>query len=926
MFDMQPIEKDFPIEKVNEIANEEGKGGTSRPAFEPLLYLHKWWARRLGSVFRTIIISTLIDEKTKIIEENGETRLIKKSEINNPCDVYVNDVDFNGKIILDPFMGAGTTIIEGLRTNCKVIGQDLNPIPWFLVKNAIDVVDIPNLSESFKTLEKNVKEEIKSYYKTICPVCLDKYTKQHDLDKDKLLTEIKDKLPTVNNSELYNLYTYDDPSRINYKKEIFADSIYYFWIKEISCEACNQKIPLFKSYIFANKKSGRKTIGYYVLCPECSYIFEIGKNEDIITCPVCGKEFNPKKGNVSGGSYICPNKDCGQKSKIVENVKLNGKPKERLYAVEYYCPVCDKKKYKKADEFDFELFKKANEEFKSVNWFDKYIPSTTIPEGEKTKEMINYGYNYWMDMFNSRQLLSQGKLIKHIIEANFEEKQKEFLLLAFSKALEYNNMLCEYHRVNQYIYNLFRIHAFHTTLNPVENNPWGAKYGFGTFKNLFNKNLKFKEFNEHPFEKYPTSSGNKKKFMKIKVKGVEGDIFNDPSSNSMILCGDSSFLNIPDKSVDYVITDPPYYDNVMYSELSEFFYSWLRLALKNTYEHFRSEHVPKTAEVIKNKYQGKGEKEFIDGLTAVFKESNKKLKDNGLMVFTFHHKDEKAWGAVLQSVLKSGFFITAIYPVQSEMGTSTHILDRSNVQYDMVIVCKKRKEKPKKRHWSQIEDEIYFRVEDEIKRLEKHKKSLSSEDLFVVTIGKCLEIYSKHYPFVYKDDKEVSINEALSSIREVVDAQLMYTRFNQVELETDTLTAVYLFYFTNKTMISYDSLNKSLKMRNIPIEDVVNSGLLEKSGHQLLILTPQERSEIIRSMQKEKLSAIDRAHYLYYQWKNDSIYDFDHSLNNEEKPLWSSDSVLKTLDYLFEIEQDDVYHDLSKFMIEKWSKHEYWEV
>lgn len=916
------IEIDFPIEQVNEIAEREAH---AKEKYRPIYFIHKWWARRLGSVFRTIVLYSLLDENAKVLEDNGKWRPVTKEELENPWLLYLKDVDLDGKIVLDPMMGGGTTVIEALRLGCKVVAQDLNPVAWFLVKKMVEPVDIDLLKEGFKKLEQAVADEIKKYYRTICLHCLKKYSESIKKTPTAVIKEVSEKLnETEDIAKLFEQYYFEDLESYEVKtgqrqfferKNIFADTMYYFWVKEVPCLNCNTKVPLFRGYMLAQKRDGK---GYHVICPDCGNLFDVKDYRKEAKCPECKREFNPDKdGNVEGQYYVCP--ECGQKSKIVEAIQRKGKPSERLYAVEYYCPFCNEKGYKQADEFDIALFEKAKEEYKNVEleWLGRYIPDTSIPMGYNTKQMINYGYKYWKDMFNERQLLSLGKLLKTILELDVDENVRELLVITFSESLNYHNTLCEYARTKSHLRDMFGRHAFHPPLNPVENNVWGTEGGRGVFKNEIEKIIKGKSYNDFPFEKYINNGITLEKTSKIKIQGKIGDLFKG-NGNIQVTCGDSSYLPIPKNSVDAIITDPPYYGNVMYSELSEFYYSWLRLALKNKYEYFQSEHIPNSAEVIVNSVQGKEEKDFIEGLTAVFKEVSKKLKKDGIMTFTFHHQEEKAWGAVLQSVLNAGFYIGSIYPVQSESSVNPHIFQKANVRYDMVVVCRKRETESERKHWSVLEDQIYFKVEDELKRLEKHKKNLSSEDVFVVTIGKCLEVYSKHYPEVYNGENRVSIDEALSSIREIVDSQLMHTRFNQVAGETDTLTAIYIFYLAGKTNISYEVLNKALKMRSLGVKEVMDSGLVEREGNQLLVLTPSERKEILESKRRENLSIIDRVHYLYWLFSNDKFFSFERTLSESEKGLWKNERVFKALEYLNEVENGRTYTNIIKLIKDRW--------
>jgi adenine-specific DNA methylase len=231
------------------------------------------------------------------------------------------------------------------------------------------------------------------------------------------------------------------------------------------------------------------------------------------------------------------------------------------------------------------------------------------------------------------------------------------------------------------------------------------------------------------------------------------------------MCGSSASIAVPDGVVDAVVTDPPYAGNVMYSELSNFFYVWLRLALNTKYSWFQKETVPWEEEVISNRAQQKGEKEFLEGLTAVFTEANRVLKADGILVFTFHHRDLDEWVSVLQAVLDSGFYVTAAYPVRSEMEASTHLWLTNSIKYDVILVCRKRETLSSPRSWTSVRTSIRRASKEVVLSLEAQGEKPTPLEILVMTLGKCLECYSKYYPNVYEEGNRVGTKEALYSIR-----------------------------------------------------------------------------------------------------------------------------------------------------------------
>jgi adenine-specific DNA methylase len=637
---------------------------------------------------------------------------------------YSRDTRLSGKVVLDPMMGGGTTVVEALRLGCKVIGGDLNPVSWFVVKKEIEHIDTKVLRDSLAKLDNDLGSELRKYYRTTCPECGGS-----------------------------------------------AEAIYYFHCKELECGDCGSKIPLMRDFFLA--KSPRGT-GGIVVCPNCWSVFGTADASAPARCAKCGAEFTARRTSfTSGQEFFCPKPGC-RPTRIVEAIRLHGRPKERMYAVEFYCSVCDQtnnpklmhgRGYKAPDAVDQELLKEAEREFE--NETDRLpIPDVLIPQGVETKRVLNHGYVKFRDLFSARQLLNLGRIYRWILSVD-DWNLKEFLVLAFSNCLKYNNMLCKYNGTRGFITDIFRTHSYSPSMTPVEGNCYDTAKGRGPFTAFVRLVMEGKEYCAAPFERVFEGSSMRVVHLSTPIAGDLASEYGDlqTGKQALLMCGSSASIAVPDGVVDAVVTDPPYAGNVMYSELSNFFYVWLRLALNTKYSWFQKETVPWEEEVISNRAQQKGEKEFLEGLTAVFTEANRVLKADGILVFTFHHRDLDEWVSVLQAVLDSGFYVTAAYPVRSEMEASTHLWLTNSIKYDVILVCRKRETLSSPRSWTSVRTSIRRASKEVVLSLEAQGEKPTPLEILVMTLGKCLECYSKYYPNVYEEGNRVGTKEALYSIR-----------------------------------------------------------------------------------------------------------------------------------------------------------------
>lgn len=691
------IEVNFPIEELSFLTRRE------KHAMKPVYQMHTWFARRVGSEFRALILAAFMSEQAT------EKEFWRR---------FYSATDLGGPLILDPFMGGGTTIIEALRLGCRVIGVDLNPIAWFVVKKEIEPVDLDGLQEAFKRLEATVAPEIKRWYLTNCPRC---------------------RQP--------------------------ADIVYAYWVKEIPCQACGKPVSLFQYYAIAKIKQMS-----WLYCPYCEGVFRTTRDEKEIfqnpQCPSCQSKLTPYS---TGRKYTC--RHCGVEGKVLDAVrKFKQRPQARLFALQYHCPHCGEKGCKSPDEDDFAIYHAASAKLKELKPQGIPLPNQEIPYGEETRRILNYGYRYFSELFNDRQLLCLAKLARAI--AQIEDRNiREYLLLAFSNALEFNNMLVPYIYNANKVESCFSLHNYLHAQVYAENNVWGVEDGRGTFVKCYEQVKRGKAYCLNPFERIPKKSGTQRVFThdRIEAQLVSSfDQLQDGSGNALLRCQSATDLSfLPDRSVDAVITDPPYFDNVVYSGVADLFYSWLRGILCQDYEYFRKPQSPRQEEIVVNpKVEAKNEQAYVTGLIHVFRECRRVLKDDGFLAFTFHHTKARAWFTALKAILESGFSISAAWPIHSESRASPHAKGLRSVLYDVILVCRKRQADGERINWEQVKGYIREKAQTAIRQLAR--VGLKEADLNTVIIGKSLEVYSKHYPNVFQNGRPISVEEAIRAIEEMV--------------------------------------------------------------------------------------------------------------------------------------------------------------
>lgn len=618
------IERDFDIPFIANLSSREKQ---IQQNYRPLIAVHKWFARRPGTLFRGLILS-----------EFGSLPL---------RDAFYACNNFKGLKIADPFMGGGTPLLEANRVGCDVIGIDINPMSYWIVKQEIEHIDLEAYENTARQLRSALERDLGHYYRTRCIIC---------------------------GSEN-------------------AHVKYFLWVKVKKCGSCGNDIDLFPGYLLSTDARHPKNV---FVCPGCGELTEADDRTKPGICESCSAQLR-EDGPVKQGRCECPN--CGEVSSILSP---SAKPEHRLYALEYHCSECKNSHsgrfFKKPDDYDQAMMEQAGRQLNKIR--PKFIPEDKIPAGDETDRLHRWGYKKYSEMFNPRQLLGL-ELSARIISGLSDERVRNALSTNLSDLLRYQNMLCRYDTAALKSLDIFSVHGFPVGLLQCESNMLGIMdekkgtcVGSGGWANIIEKFRKAKAYCDHPFEVRHSRRG--KEIVPIKGEWI-GDRFNGSAvRNIEIACADSGRAQLKKASLDAVFTDPPYFGNVQYAELMDFCYVWLRRLAGKSSSAFTSPSTRNADELTGNENMGRGITHFTEGLSRTFQRMAKALKPGHPFVFTYHHNDLKAYFPIAVAILDAGLTCSASLPCPAEMGASIHINGTNSSIVDTVFVCRSTGRKPKK--------------------------------------------------------------------------------------------------------------------------------------------------------------------------------------------------------------------------------------
>jgi putative DNA methylase len=609
-------------------------------------------------------------------------------------------------------------------------------------------------------------------------------------------------------------------------EEIFA----YIWVRTVKCPECGLVVPLSPNWWLDQEAK----LGYRLQLPS--------DGSNICTFKIArhGEDgFDAEKGTVKGGRGQCPrNRNHTLDEGYIKAEAQAGRMGHQLAAIGYKITRRKGRHFRDVTEMDLEGVRKAEEMLKEKlpEWEAKgWMPTEGFPETSNDPRPLHYGMNRWCDFFSPRQLLVhlttleaiKGLPLEEELDPEMAKAARTYLAFAFDKTLDYNSLQSRFAADRVIIKNTFDRHdfAFIWSYGEIDGAgqlwKWALDQIIDAYKGLV--------------ELIPNTS-----------KDVQ----------RTFLFGDAASLSsISDKSIPCVVVDPPYSDNVMYAELSDYFYVWMKRLLGDVYpELFRSALTDKDNEAVANLArfrQFKNRKELAEQdyeakMLAAFRELHRVLQDDGVLTVMFTHKSNTAWSSLGRSLIEAGFEITASWPVRTESEHSLHQAKKVAASSTILLTCRKRRSITGTRGWwEEVKPLLYQEAYSKAKL--RYEQGIRGVDLQISTYAPALQVISSRWPVVDSSGVEISPIKAIEEAsRAAFDFRMTQLTSPEHRADVDMPTLFYISAFDafQGRFIPPDEAIKLSHALNVEIDELITKfGVVKKDNKQVTLLTAEERRE-----------------------------------------------------------------------------------
>ena len=790
--DHRLIENWLPI---NEISIEAVREGGALAGHPPVNQLHVWWARRPLIASRAAVAASMLpidEERSKFLTNIGTSTEVvtarrqmdaikaeggwskvsfpnKRAFLKNPS--FLTDNKDNTPVVLDVTAGGGSIPFEAGRLGFRTIANELNPVACQILRATCEwpqkygyplLDDYQEVSTRFLNRVNELMEGI--YPEEAAPDCAggncphpQRYRCASDCDDS----------PECSHRKVGN------PEHIKVRPQRYVWA--YLWARTARCPGCGLEIPLSPNWRLDSKGTGMSmepnatSIELRIVHDQQSCSDYRNEKKD---CHLAALHPNQKVGDGTENDGIATCPACGSttpKGYLAHEAQA-GRMGHRPFCVIYRDSWRDKTKSGKDSKRDTtcRVFIEPEERhFASIahttkelaqrepEWnTDDILPTETVPIGNDQRPHT-YGMEQWIKMFNPRQQLAHGFCVQAFHECvdtdqdsnRLDDRRRAawtYIGLAVDKMINRNSLLTRWEPKSNTVIGTFDSHDFGMKWSysemAVTCRGLALEWSINSIADCLSEILGMTGHTKA--EKQLLTAGNASK---------------RTAPTTKVIAGDARDLLIDDASVDCIVFDPPYEENVSYAELSDFFYVWLKrtagYVFPEDFTHYLTEKdqeaISSPARFKTRATKGKSAKklalaDYQEKMAEIFAECRRVIKPDGIMTVMFNHKSTAAWDALTVGLIDAEFTITRTWPVKTEAESSIHIKGKAAARTTILLVCRPRQDNPFPKPWHEVEELIAQAVQDDIRDNLNHA-DLRPIDLYLSAFGPALRVISEQW-------------------------------------------------------------------------------------------------------------------------------------------------------------------------------------